>query len=83
MKKLFAVVALTLLLVLVAGCEDSRIVNNKSEPCVGINESDRNPKLEYRASTQNVVLAVIFSETIIVPIVVVLNETFCPIGTKR
>jgi len=59
------------------GCE------SKTEygPCIGIVD-ERNPNLEYRLSIQNTVIGVICSETIFVPVIVLANETFCPVGVK-
>lgn len=49
--------------------------------CLGVNE-DQDTGLRYKVSAENVVLAAIFSETIFVPIIVVVNETYCPVGRK-
>ena len=50
--------------------------------CVGVND-DRNPDLVYQVSARNVVIGVIFAEMIFPPILVILNQTFCPVGTKE
>lgn len=50
-------------------------------PCIGLAD-DKDPKLNYRVSTGNLVVAVIFSELIVPPVVVALNELYCPIGVK-
>jgi len=49
--------------------------------CIGAFE-DEDPKLIYAASVKNIVLAVIFSETIIVPAVVIISKTACPVGKR-
>ena len=49
--------------------------------CVGIAD-DKDPKLIYKLDTTNMVLGIIFIETIIVPIVVVNDQLFCPVGIK-
>lgn len=49
--------------------------------CVGFDD-DKDPALKYEISTRNVVLGIIFIETIIVPVVVALDEVECPIGKK-
>ncbi len=48
--------------------------------CIGAFD-DAKPDLSYRVSAWNVVLAIVFSETIIVPAYVVLEEARCPTGT--
>ena len=74
MKKIIlcAVVA-----ILAAGC------TSKTEygECIGVLQ-DKKPDLEYKLSVWNTFLAVVFSETVIVPIVVVANEHSCPVGKK-
>jgi hypothetical protein len=50
-------------------------------PCVGISD-DRDPSLTYKVSAGNIFLAIVFSETIIVPVVVIADEVACPVGRK-
>lgn len=50
-------------------------------PCVGAMDQG-DPKLMYRASGWNIFVAVIFFETIVVPIMVVLEYSKCPEGKK-
>ena len=75
MKKILLAIALAASL---AGC------TSKTEygDCVGVLK-DKKPNLEYELSVWNTVLAVFFSETIIVPIVVIANEHSCPVGVKK
>lgn len=49
--------------------------------CLGLAE-DKDPKLKYETDVGNVILAIIFSETIVVPAVVLLSETVCPVAKK-
>lgn len=51
-------------------------------PCVGLAD-DKDPKLTYKVSTGNLVVAVVFSEMIVPPIVVALNELYCPVEIKK
>ena len=71
MKHLLAFIVLFVL----AGCESRTDYGS----CVGLGEK-QNPKLHYKLSSQNIVVAVIFFELIAPPIVVVSDETFCPTG---
>jgi len=50
--------------------------------CIGLTE-DKNPKLEYKYNTLNLILALVFVETLVVPAVVILEELQCPIGEKK
>lgn len=49
--------------------------------CVGLVE-ERNPALKYEADLGNIFLGIIFSETIVVPIVVGVSEVYCPVERK-
>lgn len=75
MNKILLVLAVMLLL---SGCESS----TKYGSCVGITE-DQNPGLHYKVSKENLILAIIFSETIVVPIVVLADEFYCPVGKNE
>ncbi len=68
---------LALSLLLLTGCEGKTAYG----PCIGILDEKADDKT-YKVSTVNVVVAAILSETIIIPAVVLLTSTFCPIGNK-
>lgn len=74
MKKTLAVAALFLTLV---GCASK----TKYGPCIGAFD-DKDPSKVYKLSVRNVVLSCLFIETIFVPVIVVVNETLCPVGEK-
>lgn len=77
MKK--TLIALALLgTLLVSGCESSTAYG----PCIGVSKDDANPKLVYKLSTMNVVLGAVFFQTLFAPIIVLVSETYCPVGTK-
>jgi hypothetical protein len=68
------------LLLSAAACTDSTSLG----PCVGIDdEQKRDPNLVYEIDTGNVIVAVIFVETVIVPVWVALDETYCPVARKE
>lgn len=74
-----AVLATTLL----AGCVDEvKLGDGKTYPCVGAFEK-QNPKLEYNLSKRNLIVGVIFFEIAIPPVVVLVDQTFCPVGVKE
>ena len=50
--------------------------------CIGAFE-DGDPALDYDPSILNIILGVIFMETIVVPVVVVVGMTRCPEGPRR
>lgn len=74
MKKIIAV-CVALACVALAGCES----RTQYGECKGIADT-RNPNLEYKLSVRNTVLGVVFMEMIIPPVVVLANETVCPVG---
>lgn len=67
----------SMVLATAAGCTSSTEFGD----CVGIGD-DKNPALVYKLSVWNTFLAVFVSELIVPPIVVLANETFCPVGKK-
>lgn len=73
------VLSLTVILatVLLGACESS----NKFGKCVGLNGGE-DSTLVYHGSTRNIVLAVVFSEMVIPPVVVALKEYKCPVARK-
>lgn len=75
MKKLLTIFLAALLL---SGCAAS----TEFGPCVGISNAEQNPNFVYDISVRNVIVGVIFSETVIVPVIVILKEFQCPVGKK-
>jgi hypothetical protein len=65
------------LLVILTGC------TSKTEfgDCIGLAD-DKEPDLIYKVSAWNVFVAVVGIEMIAPPILVAVDETFCPVGRK-
>jgi hypothetical protein len=81
MKRL-SVLGLTALL-LVSACESERTLSDgKTYDCIGVGE-DKEPTLKYKISGQNVAVAIIFSEMIAPPVVVLVSETYCPVSIRE
>lgn len=74
MKKL----ALILSLVLLSACTSKTDFG----PCIGVTD-DKNPKLDYKVSTWNVIVGVTFFELVAPPLVILFTEIQCPIGPKQ
>lgn len=74
MKKIILIASL---LALLTGCTRS----TQYGQCIGIAD-DKKPGFVYAVSYWNVFLAVIFSETLVVPVVVIAANLKCPIGTE-
>lgn len=50
--------------------------------CIGIAD-DKDPGLLYKLDAMNLALAIIFVETIIIPIKVAVDQTMCPVAKKE
>lgn len=81
MKKIFLVFLVLLLALAVMGCDDSATINGKEVECVGLGE-DKLPEYTYRVDKSNVFVGILFLETIIVPVVVVADQLWCPVAEK-
>ena len=49
--------------------------------CVGVTD-DRDPKLAYKLNANNLVWAILGFELVFPPIIVAVDETYCPVGRK-
>lgn len=63
---------------LLAGCESS----TEHGSCIGI-QDEKDAGLQYKISVRNLVLGVVFFEMVFPPIVVGLNEFYCPVGAAK
>lgn len=75
MKKTIVAV---LMLGLLAGCTTKTPYGD----CIGAFD-EKKPGVDYKLSVKNLILAIFFSETIIVPVVVVADEIRCPVGFAK
>jgi hypothetical protein len=66
------------MLALLAGCT----TRTEHGECIGAFD-EKKPGLEYKTSGRNVFLAIVFSETVVVPFVVALNAFRCPVAAKK
>ena len=73
MKRILAV----MLFAALVGCTS----RTEFGPCIGAFD-DRDPMLTYKVSILNTVLAILFVETVIVPVWAVVDGALCPIGKK-
>lgn len=73
MKKMTALI----LMLVISGCTS----RTQFGECIGLGE-DKKPDLQYKLSAWNLAMGVIFVELIAPPILVAVNETFCPVGKK-
>lgn len=82
MKKLLPLFILFLL----TACRSEVILPNETTPvsCVGFNtpENERDSTLVYKISARNLVVGIIFFELIAPPVIVALDELWCPVRRK-
>lgn len=82
--KLKTLLPIMLIAGIVTACDSTKVLEDgKPHACVGaFSDEDREPNVRYRVSENNVVVGVIFVETLYVPAVVLLSETYCPISLR-
>ena len=78
MKRISTVIALSLLSL---ACADSRKINGIIYEPVGWAE-DKDPCIAYETSTGNIVLSVLFFQTVIVPVILTGWELYEPVGAN-
>ncbi len=66
------------MLAMLAGCTSSTQFGD----CVGV-DTPQKPDREYKLSVLNTVIGIVFVETIIVPIIVLKDQTYCPVAVKK
>lgn len=77
MKKLFAAIMLCLVTATASGC----VSRTEYGECIGVQE-DENASLHYRVPARNVILGVVFVETIFAPAIWLLSDFKCPDAQK-
>lgn len=78
MKKVL-IVGLLAALTLLSGCAQDRTICGKTYEAYGLfNSEKRNPKVRYKPSVSGIIVAVIFFETVIVPIYIIGFDLFEP-----
>lgn len=78
MKHLFPTLVLALTLFSTA-CKSTVVLDGKTYDYVGyFADEDRVANLHYRANTRNILVGAVFFQMVAPPVVVVLNEFYCP-----
>ena len=81
MKRLFVLLPMVLLM----ACESERTIEGESDPvqCYGFNSMDtKDSTVVYKLSARNLVVGIFFSGLIVPPVVVALDEVWCPVKRK-
>jgi hypothetical protein len=77
MNKLLKLTAVVIVALALVACT----TRTEFGECIGAAD-DKSPALIYRLSAWNIIVGIIFSETIVVPVVVVAAQLMCPEGKK-
>jgi len=75
--KTIALLTLTALLLTTTNCTR----RNSYGECIGL-QTQENPKLNYEVSWWNAFVGIFFSETIVVPVIVIFDDIKCPYADK-
>ena len=84
MKKVFL---LLILILSIVSCADSKefTIDNKEvtvEPYGWFDETQKNDSINYKVNTGNIILSVVFCETVIVPVLLTGTELWEPVSKK-
>jgi hypothetical protein len=84
MKKLVSLLlCVSLLACTMSGCAHDLYVNGKTVTPYGlINADEKDPCVQYKVCVGNIVWACILSETVFVPVIVILWFVYQPVGKK-
>ena len=81
MRKLTMVVMLMVMVFITACKSNVTLSNGKKYDCVGVWEV-KDSTLVYKASVRNIVWGSLFFSLIAPPVLVVVNEFYCPVAVK-
>lgn len=82
MKNILFAITLFLSSILSAGCETSTMVNGQEAQCIGVFD-DEDPEYNYGVSVLNLFSAVLFSASVVIPVVVAATVIKCPKTRKN
>jgi hypothetical protein len=74
MKAILAI----LMVAALAGCAS----RTEFGPCVGIGD-EKDPHLTYKVSARNLIVGLVFWELLAPPVVVAVDEFYCPVAAKQ
>lgn len=82
MKKQFSI--LCIIIFIFISCGDNKVINEKNYTTYGFfdEQENKNPNIQYRLVTGNIVWSIILAETIIAPILLLGFDMYEPIKIK-
>jgi hypothetical protein len=69
--------AAVLILLALTGCT----TRTEHGECVGLGD-EKKPDLVYKVSARNLIICIVFLELIVPPVIVVVDDFYCPVGKK-
>ena len=77
-------IAMIMLATLLVSCGDSKRIDGKVYECYGFFDKSeiKDDKIRYKFVSMNIVPAVIFSETLVAPVIIFGLQSHCPIEKK-
>lgn len=84
MKKLLIALAIAST-ALLSGCNNDKTIDGKSYPVFGVAnmETQKDPDVLYEISAGSVIIAIIFSETVIIPVYVIGWDLWEPVRKRE
>ena len=81
MKRYIAIYLLAVTVILSTACQTSGVVNGKEYQAYGLLNQDvqKSPDVVYEGSARNIIIGIIFIETVFVPVYVVGWDLYVPV----
>jgi hypothetical protein len=69
---------------LLTGCNNDKVINGKVIPVYGVfnEEATKDPSIVYKVSPGSVICAIVFFETLIVPVIVIGWDLYQPVRAR-
>ncbi len=85
MKRILTALMLIGACVMLVGCDNDKTINGKHYDVYGLanKEANQDPDIVYELSAGSVICAIIFSETVIVPIYVIGWDLWQPVKARK
>jgi len=82
-NRIFGILAICL--ALGTGCAESKVIDGRVYQPYGLIDEDqvRDPCVEYRASTENVIWGILLVETVVAPVLLFGYELYEPVGKRQ
>ena len=85
MTKYLLICLMTCLTIGLAGCDNRKEINGKIYDTYGVANEDvmKDPHIKYQLSPGSIIAAIIFSESIVIPVYIIGWDLYEPVGPKE